>query len=285
VLLTTERFHAHPLADGAAAVLDVPSGPVAAASAAVRGSVGGRPVVALGGGRVIDSAKALGAADGVEVAAVPTTLSGAELTRFHRLPEGVEGRMPVRPSLVIADPDLMASAPMPLLAATALNALAHAIEALYTPLANPVASMAGLRGAALLATGVDEEDRGSLALGALLAAYASGSAGYAVHHVVCQTIVRVGGSPHAQTNATMLPHSVRFMRKRAPEVMERVEEAIGPDPERLAARAEVSGLEARGFDPQLVDDVVEAVLPRPELANTPDPPDAGELRAFVEGAL
>ncbi|MEA2470392.1 MAG: hypothetical protein QOE38_1391, partial [Thermoleophilaceae bacterium] len=62
--------------------------------------MGGRLVVALGGGRVIDSAKALGAADGVDVAAVPTTLSGAELTRFHRLPEGVEGRMPVRPSLV-----------------------------------------------------------------------------------------------------------------------------------------------------------------------------------------
>jgi alcohol dehydrogenase class IV len=263
----------------------VPPGPVVQASAAVREEVAGRPVVAFGGGRVIDSAKAIGAADGVAVAAVPTTLSGAELTRFHRLPAGVEGKMPVRPSLVIADPDLMASAPMPLLAATALNALAHAIEALYTPMANPVASMAGLRGAALIARGVDEDDREALALGALLAAYASGSAGYAVHHVVCQTIVRVGGTPHAETNATMLPHSVRFMRDRAPDVMERVEEAIGPDPERLAARAEVTGLEALGFDPQRIDDVIAAVLPRPELANTPKPPDAAELRAFVEGAL
>jgi alcohol dehydrogenase class IV len=272
-------------------VLTVPSGPVAEASAAVRGDVGGRPIVALGGGRVIDSAKGLGAADGVAVAAIPTTLSGAELTRFHRLPSGVEGCAPVRPSLVVADPQLMASAPMPLLAATALNALAHAVEALYTPLANPVASMAGLRGANLLASGLDGEGdppppkRGELALGALLAAYASGSAGYAVHHVVCQTIVRVGGTPHAQTNATMLPHSVRLMRERAPEVMERVAEAIGPDPERLAARAEVSGLRALGFDPQRVDDVVDAVLPRPELANTPNAPDADELRAFVEGAL
>ncbi len=31
---------------------------------------------------------------------------------------------------------------MPFLAATALNALAHAVEALYSPFANPVASMA-----------------------------------------------------------------------------------------------------------------------------------------------
>jgi hypothetical protein len=64
-----------------------------------------------------------------------------------------------------------------------------------------------------------------------------------------------------------------------------VDETIGPDPERLAARAGVSGLRALGFDPACVDDVVEAVLPRAELANTPDPPDADELRAFVEGAL
>jgi alcohol dehydrogenase class IV len=289
--LTTDRFRSNALAESADAVSIVPSGPVAEASAAIREDVGGRPIVALGGGRVIDSAKALGAADGVAVAAVPTTLSGAELTRFHRLPEGVEGKMPVRPSLVIADPALMASAPMPLLAATALNALAHAIEALYTPMANPVATIAGLRGAKLLASGLNGEGdpspeaRGELALGALLAAYASGSAGYAVHHVVCQTIVHVGRTPHAETNATMLPHSVRFMRSRAPGVMERVEEAIGPDPERLAARAEVSGLEALGFDRQLVGDVVEAVLPRPELANTPKPPGAAELRAFVEGAL
>ncbi len=38
------------------------------------------------------------------VAALPTTLSGAEVTPFHRLPEGVEGKALVRPSLVIADP-------------------------------------------------------------------------------------------------------------------------------------------------------------------------------------
>jgi alcohol dehydrogenase class IV len=279
-----------PLAEGADAVILVPAGPVAEVSAAIREDVGGRSLVALGGGRVIDSAKALAAADGLEVAALPATLSGAELTRFHRLPAGVEGRMPVRPSLVVADPALMASAPMPLLAASALNALAHAVEALYTPLANPVASMAGTRGANLLASGLKGkgepslEEREELALGAVLAAYASGSAGYAVHHVVCQTIVRVGGTPHAGTNATMFPHSVRLMHDRAPEVMARVEEAIG-DPDRLARRAEVSGLEALGFDPARVDDVVAAVLPRVELANTPSPPDEAELRAFVEGAL
>jgi alcohol dehydrogenase class IV len=278
------------LAEAADVVLEVPPGPVPEAAAAVREGVAGRPVVALGGGRVVDSAKAIAAADGIACAALPTTLSGAELTGFHRLPAGVEGRPLVRPSLVVADPALMASQPMPHLAASALNAFAHAVEAMYTPLANPVASMAALRGAALIAealAGVGEPDRETLALGALLGGYASGEAGYAVHHVVCQTIVRVGGTPHAQTNATMLPHSLRLMRDRATDEIARLEAAIGgPDvPDRLAARAEVSGLRALGFDESVVDEVVEAVLPRPELQNTPRPPDEAELRAFVERAL
>lgn len=268
-------------------MLELPGGLVEDAAAAVREAVGGRPIVALGGGRVIDSAKALGAADELEVAALPTTLSGAEVTPFHRLPAGVEGKRLVRPSLVIADPELMASAPMPLLAATALNAVAHAVEALYSAYANPVASMAALRGAELIAAALPDDaepDRDALALGALLAGYASGQTGFAVHHVVCQTIVRVGGTPHAETNATMLPHSVRLMRDRAPEQIALVEQAIG-DPDRLAARAGVSGLRALGFDEARVGDVVEATLPRPQLQNMPDPPDEAALREYVEGAL
>lgn len=289
-LLTTARAGnmAPDLVDGAAAVLHVPPGPVADAAAAARGDVGDRPVVALGGGRVVDAAKAIAAADGLACAALPTTLSGAELTGFHRLPAGVEGRSLVRPSLVVADPALMASQPMPELAASAMNALAHAIEATYTPLANPVATMAAVRGTQLIAGALAEEpDRDALALGALLAGYASGQAGYAVHHVVCQTLVRVGGTPHAQTNATVLPHSLRLMRDRAPDQVELIERAIGgPDgADRLAARAQVSGLRALGFDDSLVPDVVRAVLPRPELQNTPRAPGEAELRALVEAAL
>ncbi len=50
-------------------------------------------------------------ATGCAARRVPTTLSGAELTPFHRMPEGVEGARMVRPALVIADPALMASQP------------------------------------------------------------------------------------------------------------------------------------------------------------------------------
>ena len=39
---------------------------------------------------MIDAAKAIAGADGLRVAAIPTTLSGAEMTPFHRMPAGVE---------------------------------------------------------------------------------------------------------------------------------------------------------------------------------------------------
>ena len=113
-LLTTERAvgGAQSLAASASGVVHVPAGKVDEVSAVLLGELSaGLPLVALGGGRVVDTAKALAGATGVRCAALPTTLSGAEMTPFHRLPAGVEGARMVRPALVIADPDLMASAP------------------------------------------------------------------------------------------------------------------------------------------------------------------------------
>ena len=219
ILLTTPRVR--PAADG---VVHVPPGRVDEISAALLAEHSFPSdvlLVAHGGGRVIDTAKAIAGAVGGRCAAIPTTLSGAEMTGFHRMPAGVEGAHLVRPALVLADPDLMASAPMPGLAASAMNALAHALEALYTPLANPVTTMAALRAATLLASGIsaDPPDRSDLALGAILAGYASGSTGIAVHHAVCQTLVREAGTPHAETNAVMLPHSAAFMTPRAPAAL------------------------------------------------------------------
>jgi maleylacetate reductase len=286
-LLTTERAlgSAPVLGDNAATVLHVPSGPVPEAAAAVRDGVGGRPLVALGGGRVIDAAKAIAGADGLPCAAVPTTLSGAELTRFHRMPAGVDQFRLVRPSLVIAVPELMASQPMPALAGSAMNALAHAVESLYTPMANPVSELTGVRAAELIASALTpgEPDRGELALGALLAAYAVGISGFAVHHAVCQTIVRTLGTPHAETNAVMLPHFMHMMQGRAPAAMAKL-----PSPDRVAelsARCGVTRLGELGVDASLLDEVVAAAMQHPALGNTPDPPGPEELHAVLEAAL
>jgi alcohol dehydrogenase class IV len=300
VLLTTERAagEAPGLAERATAVVHVPPGKVDEISAELLERRGDPlPLVALGGGRVVDTAKALAGATGVRCAAIPTTLSGAEMTPFHRLPAGVDGARMVRPALVLADPDLMASAPTTRLAATAMNALAHAMEALYTPFRSPVTDLAALRAAALLADGVtrDPPVRGDLALGALLAGWASGSTGIAFHHALCQTVVRTAGSPHAETNAVILPHSARLMAGRAPGPMSELATALGDgtgDPEaaagdiaRLAARCGHTRLATLGVTPEQLPAAAAAAVSHPAVALTPDPPGETELLDLLRAAL
>ena len=286
-LLTTERAAGSaPLEPSA--TIHVPSGLVDEIAASLLPEAGEAPLVALGGGRVIDTAKAIGGVTGAPVAAIPTTLSGAELTPFHRLPAGVEGARMVRPSLVIADPRLMASQPEPKLWASAMNALAHGMEALYTPLANPVAEAAALRGARAIAS----ED---VALGALLCGWASGMTGFAVHHATCQLLVRMAGSPHAQTNAVMLPHFAALMSGRVPGVIGELARALGdPDGDPTAAAGRASRLSARsghtrlatlGVEEKHLPPVAAAVMQHPALGNTPDPPGEDQLLALLCEAL
>jgi alcohol dehydrogenase class IV len=299
-LLTTERATAAApgLSDKASAVVQVPPGKVDEISASLLGEVPDRaPLVALGGGRVVDTAKALAGATGVRCAAIPTTLSGAEMTPFHRTPAGIDGARMVRPALVIADPDLMASAPPTRLAASAMNALAHAMEALYTPFRSPVTDLAALRAAGLLADGVAREPpaRGDLALGALLAGWASGSTGIAFHHALCQTVVRAAGSPHAETNAVILPHSARLMAGRAPGPMSELAFALGDgtgDPEaaagdiaRVAARCGHTRLATLGVSPEQLPAAAAAAVSHPAVALTPDPPGETELLELLRAAL
>lgn len=288
-LLTTERAEGSaPVDEGATQVVHVPAGRVDEISSALLADVVQGPLVALGGGRVIDTAKAIAGVSGAPVAAIPTTLSGAELTPFHRTPTGVEGARMVRPSLVLADPLLMTSQPATELAASAMNALAHGMEALYTPLANPVAERAALHGAQLIAS--DE-----VALGALLCGWASGMTGFAVHHATCQLLVRTAGSPHAQTNAVLLPHFAGMMAGRVPGVMGEFAHALGDpdaDPDaaaglaaKLSARSGHTRLATLGVEEEHLPRVAAAVMEHPALANTPEPPDEDELLALLRDAL
>ena len=299
-LLTTERAEqASPdLVAGAEVVLQVPAGAVPDIAATVRSGVRGQAIVALGGGRVIDAAKAIAAADGVACAAVPTTLAGSPMTPFHRMPAGVPAGRLVRPELVVWDPELVATLPRRQLAATAMNALAHAFESLYTPLANPVAELAALRAAERIRHGLSQDpaDHEAVALGAMLGSYAVGSTGFAVHHALCQTIVRMAKTPHAETNAVMLPHTVDLMAHRAPEPVGRFAAALGdPDADavkatgrvaRLAATTGVEGLRQLGLDDEAVPQIAENVQRHPGLANTPGgPPSVQELAGLIRAAL
>ena len=106
VLLTTDRARESvpDLVVRATTVVDVPPGRVDEISATLLKELDADfgSLVAVGGGRVIDTTKAIAGAMGGHCAAIPTTLSGAELTSFHRLPAGVEGARMVRPGLILA---------------------------------------------------------------------------------------------------------------------------------------------------------------------------------------
>jgi alcohol dehydrogenase class IV len=296
VLLTSPRGReaAPDVVAGAAHVLDVRPGFVdeIAAELLAAGFPGDGLVVALGGGRVIDTAKALAAATGRHAAAIPTTLSAAEMTKVHRLPAGVTGVPGVRPRVVINDPAVSASQPDAQLAASAANALAHAVEAPLTTLASPVPTLAAHEAARLIGLAyrgdVEEPDHDALALAALLSGYGIDGAWYGLSHVCSQTLVRVGGAGHGQSNAVVLPHTSAALRTRFTDRFVPLDRACGEPVEalagKLAARAHASRIRDLGVDEALLDACADAAAPRAELHNTPPVATREELLGIFRAA-
>lgn len=290
-LLTTSRAEATAPAvvEAAAAVHHVPAGLVEDVARELVGSVSGDRLVALGGGRVIDVAKALASAGGVRAMAVPTTLSGAEMTASHR---AISDAPRVRPAVVVCDPALAASQPEAELAASALNALGHAFEAPCTVRANPISTLAAHEAARRLhgAFGRPPEiDRDGLALGALLAGYALGSTGIGLHHVLAQTLVRVAGIGHGDANAALLPQTVGALAWRAPEAHQALAIALGDDPAaaatRIASHTRASHLADLGVEPSTLAEAAHVAAGREELEQTPPRAEEPEIKALYEAAL
>lgn len=293
LLTTTRAQEAAPnVVAGADEVHIVAPGHVDQLAADMAASVAGDRIVALGGGRVVDVAKAIVAAKGGRAMAVPTTLSGAEMTRIHRHAAGVDESTPrVRPAVVIVDPALAASQPRAELAASSLNALGHAVEAPCVTNANPVATLAAHEAARLLFAGWvgDEPDRDLLALGSLLAGYALDNSALALHHVLAQTLVRVAGVGHGAANAALLPHTIGALAWRFPSEIDALNAAVGEDVVEVALRirayTKAGRLAELGVDPAVLPDCAEAAAARPQLRLTPPAADRDEILALYESAL
>jgi alcohol dehydrogenase class IV len=294
-LLTTERAQqaAPEVVERASAVHLVGPGLVDQLAAELHDAVGdARLIVALGGGRVVDVAKALAGVrpHGARAAAIPTTLSAAEMTRIHRTPAGHEDARNVRAAIVINDPDLSASQPISEFAASSANALAHAVEAPVTTLASPVPTLAAREAMRLIDVAwlVEGEDpsylgREQLAQAALLSGYAIDATRYGLSHVMSQTLVRVGGAGHGQANAAVLPVAIGALEQRYPGRVD-PDGTLAELARRLARRAGADGIRRLGVDEAKLADCAQAAAQRPDLRYTPPAADAEELLALYRAA-
>ncbi|MEN2468972.1 maleylacetate reductase [Burkholderia sp. GS2Y] len=195
--------------------------------------------IAIGGGSTIGLGKAIALESSLPILAVPTTYAGSELTPIYGLTEGRLKRTGrdarVLPRTVLYDPSLTVSLPPGISAASGVNAMAHAVEALYAEDANPVISLMAEEsiralGEALPVVVRDPEDRAmrSRALyGAWLAGTCLGAVGMALHHKLCHTLGGTFNLPHAQTHAAMLPHTAHYNHTAAPDALCRVARALG----------------------------------------------------------
>lgn len=236
---------------------------------------------------------------------IPTTYSGAELTMFfgmtdERTRTKTGGGGPTcAPLAVLYDPVLTRSTPARVSAETALNALAHCVEASYATVRSPEAEAVALAGAARIVGAlplvVDDPDdlasRAALLEGAALAGRALQNASMGLHHGLAQLLGGRTGISHGLANALVLPHAIRFNQPAVPDELARVGAAMGDeaDPagavERLVARV---GLPTRLRDCDVdEDDLVALAVLAPRNANVqrnPKPVDEDDVRAILEAA-
>lgn len=196
-------------------------------------------IVAVGGGSAIGLAKAVALDQMVRVAAVPTTYAGSEMTDIHGITEGdrkITGRDDrARPRLVVYDPALTLDLPVDVSITSGLNAVAHAVEALYAPDVDPLTCMAAEEAIRLLARGLralvdaprDLDTRSELLYAAHLAGTCLASARMGLHHKLCHVLGGSFGLPHAATHAVLLPHVIELNREAAAPAIARVARALG----------------------------------------------------------
>lgn len=198
-------------------------------------------VLSVGGGSTIGLGKAIALRTDLPQLAVPTTYAGSEMTPIlGQTEDGVKTTIrdvKVLPETVIYDPDLTVALPDFISGPSGMNAIAHAVEALYAESGNPVVSLMaeesiralGASLPAVVANGSDMEARTSALYGAWLAGACLGSVGMAIHHKICHTLGGTFDLSHADVHCLMIAYSAAYNRQAAPDAMARVARALGAD--------------------------------------------------------
>ncbi|WP_329004184.1 maleylacetate reductase [Kribbella sp. NBC_00709] len=198
-------------------------------------------IIAIGGGSAIGLAKAvaLTSADGLAIVAVPTTYAGSEMTPVWGETAGGSKTtgtdLRVLPRVVVYDPVLSLHLPKKVTAASVANAIAHCVEAVWTPKADPITEVTAVEGVRALAAGLnkvvtdptDLDARSNLLYGACLAGSALATAGTGLHHKLCHLLGGTYNLPHAETHAAVLPQVVRVNAPAVPQAAAQLHAALG----------------------------------------------------------
>jgi maleylacetate reductase len=251
-------------------------------------------VLAVGGGSAIDTAKAASAASGLPLVSVPTTYSGSEWTPSFgvRDPDKkmVGGGGGANLAAIVYDPALTLDLPLAETAGTALNALAHAAEALYHPARSQQSDRAAHEGAELINGSLPAVlqnpgalgPRTTLLKGAARAGEALGRSGLCLGHAMAQALGGRYGLPHGAMNALCLPPALRFNEPVALRAIDELGKSLGADDpavrvEELARLGGFERLRDFGVPEEELDDVAEATAKRAGAKANPRPASTAEI--------
>ncbi|MGW3036524.1 maleylacetate reductase [Streptomyces sp. NPDC001178] len=281
--------------------------PVEVVGRALRAAVdaGANILVSVGGGSTTGLAKAVALTTGLPIVAVPTTYAGSEATNVWGLTEGetkttgVDDK--VLPASVVYDASLLTTLPGEMTVASGLNAMAHCVDSMWGPRADPIDRALAQEGIRALATGLpavaddstSTEGIEQTLYGAYLAAVAFASAGSGMHHKICHVLGGMFNLPHAQTHAVVLPYVLAFNAPHAPEAEARIAQALGTVFSTRTASAGLAALRQALDAPRALrdygmpeDGIAKALGPiiKAIPANNPTPVTYSNLTALLHAA-
>ncbi|MFD1811650.1 maleylacetate reductase [Rhodococcus gannanensis] len=264
--------------------------------------LGADSCVVIGGGSSIGLGKAIALEHGLPIIAIPTTYAGSEMTPIWGLTRDGRkqtGRDPVvLPQSVIYDPSLTRTLPSEISAASGLNAVAHAVEALYAPDTSPIISLMAEEGVRaftgslpeVVADGDNLGARSRALFGAWLCGACLGSTTMSLHHKLCHVL---GGSldlPHAQTHAIVLPYALAYNETHAPDARAALQRALATDDDPSLALWDLEqqlsiphSLAELGVRAEQLPTVIEEVLSNPY--SNPAPVTEAGLEHLLTQAL
>ena len=217
-------------------------------------------IVAIGGGSSIDTAKAVGiiitnpefadvrSLEGVAptknkcvpIIAVPTTAgTAAEVTINYVITDAENNRKMVCvdvhdiPVVAVVDPDMMATMPKGLTAATGMDALTHAIEGYITKGAWALSDMFHIEAIRIIARSLrgavenTAEGRDGMALGQYVAGMGFSNVGLGIVHSMAHPLGALYDTPHGVANAIILPTVMEYNAPATGEKYKHIAEAMG----------------------------------------------------------